>query len=361
MAKITIADVARAAGTSPGTVSKVLNEREGQDTISKACRKRVLDACEKLNYVRQHAARSLRTGRSYALGALLSTKSDYRTDTRLQQMQFYAPLLSGMLNAAGRQGLELVAVAGRGRMTPMENALHLLDSGRIEGLIVSAAHGAALSSVAPAVLVKRPIVVVVRPTEMPLAQVLIDDLCAMPEVLDHLHEFGHERIAWVGPAPDADIYARRREDVYRSWMREHGFEPTVINLDGPPAIADVAFSTAVTRLSEPLLEAIPRSPRPTALFCYNEAWAMAAYRACASLGLGIPGDMSVVGFDNIYSATAVPAMSVISLDLDRAGARAVELLAEVAAGKREFKNLAGTVEYVPTSYVRRESVAHALE
>jgi DNA-binding LacI/PurR family transcriptional regulator len=361
MAKVTMKDVARAAETSPATVSKVLNGRAEEEAISEACRRRVMAACRELGYVRQHAARSLRTGRSYALGGLLAMSGGCRDDGSLERMQFHAPLLAGMLGAANEQGLELIAVAEREGRGPLENGLHLLETGRIEGLIVPGLYARRPEVVRAMEESGRPIVLALWECESRLPQVLVDDVSAIPEVLDHFHELGHRRIAWMGPAAEEDIYCGRRERVYRDWMKDRGLLEAVLNPHPPTGPLTGAFGERVRSLVDPVHGLIQHKPRPTALLCYNEAWAVAAYHAAQRLGLSVPEDLSVVGFDNIYGATALPPLSVVSLDLDRVGKRAVQILADVAAGKVRYDDLTGTIEQVPTSYVRRSSVAPAPE
>jgi DNA-binding LacI/PurR family transcriptional regulator len=354
-------DVARAAETSPATVSKVLNGRADEEAISEACRERVMAACRELGYVRQHAARSLRTGRSYALGGLLAMNGGCRDDGSLERMQFHAPLLAGMLGAANEQGLELIAVAEREGRSPLENGLHLLDTGRIEGLIVPGIYARRPEVVRAMEESDQPIILALWKCDTRLPQVLVDDLSAIPEVLDHFLELGHCRIAWMGPAAEDDVYSGRRERVYRRWMKDNDREPTVLNPEPSVGPLTGPFGERVRTLTGPVYELIRREPRPTALLCYNEAWAVAAYHAAERLGLSVPDNLSVVGFDNIYGATALPPLSVISLDLDRVGARAVHILADVAAGNIDYADLTGLIEQVATSYVRRESVVHAPE
>jgi LacI family transcriptional regulator len=357
MSKVTMKDVAQAAGTSPATVSKVLNGRAEEEAISKACRERVMSACRQLGYVRQHAARSLRTGRSYALGGLLAMSGGCRDDGSLERMQFHAPLLAGMLGAANEHGLELIGVAERGGRSALENGLHLLENGRIEGLIVPGIYAREPEVVRAMEESGRPIVLALWKCESRLPQVLVDDLSAIPGVLDHFHELGHRRIAWMGPPAPDDIYSERRERVYRGWMEQKGLMPAALNPEPSVGPLQGSFGERVQTLIEPVHRLIQSEPRPTALLCFNEAWAVAAYHAGERLGLRVPRDISVVGFDNIYAATALPPLSVISLDLDRVGARAVDILAAVAGGKTAYDDLTGRVEHVPTSYVRRESVA----
>ena len=350
-------DVARVAATSAPTVSKVLNGRADAEAISHACRERVLAACRKLGYMRQYTARSLRTGRSYALGGLLAMNGGCRDDRSLEQMQFHAPLLSGMLGAANEHGLELIAVAEREGLSPLENGLRLLDSGRIEGLIVPGVYARRPDVVRAMEESGYPIVLALWQCETSLPQVVVDDLSAIPEVLDHFRELKHRQIAWLGPAGEDDIYSARRERIYRDRMKAHRLHPAVLNPQPAVGPLNGSFGDRVRTLIDPVLERLRRDPRPTALLCYNEAWAVAACHTAERLGLSVPDDLSVVGFDNIYGATALPPLSVISLDLDRAGARAVEILVDVAAGNVDYRDLRGSIEQVPTSYVRRASVA----
>jgi LacI family transcriptional regulator len=301
----------------------------------------------------------LRTGRSYALGGLLAMDGGSRDDASLERMQFQAPLLAGMLGAANDRGLELIAVAARDGRSPLESGLQLLGTGRIEGLIVPGRYARKPELARSMEEAGRPIVLALNWCDSSLPRVVVDDLSAIPEVLGHFHELGHRRIAYMGPAAGDDIFSSRREQVYCRWMRDSGLKPNVLNPEPRAGSLTGPFGDRVRRLTDPALSAIEVDPRPTALLCFNEAWAVATCSAADALGLRVPEHLSVVAFDNIYATTSRPLLSVVSLDIDRVGARAVEILADVAAGKTDFRDLIGTVEQVPTSYVRRESVGRA--
>jgi LacI family transcriptional regulator len=142
-----------------------------------------------------------------------------------------------------------------------------------------------------------------------------------------------------------------RLDGYKQVLREHD-----IAVD-ESLIAQAASETlpgyALAR------ELLSRSDRPTALFCYNDRMAMGAYRAATELGLDIPGDLSIVGFDNqeLIAANLFPGLTTVALPHYEMGAWAVKTLVQLLNGQADYKQLADTPTRLDCPLVIRGSVA----
>ncbi len=361
MARVTMKDVAREASTSSATVSKVLTQGPESSLITDECRRRVLAACEKLGYVRQHAARSLRTGRSFAIGGMMAMQLDPREPRALEVIQFHAPTMAGMLTAAHRRALQFVAIAGNDGATPLDTCMTYLRERRIDGLIVPGAYPLQRSELAELSRQGLPVVFAGWPTdETALARVQPDDCSAIPEALAHFRSLGHKRIAWLGPEDDDLIYASRRRESLESLLHDQGLAPLSYMPCPEPPKQKLTIDEHIRQLVDPLSSLLTElDPRPTAMLVYDEFWALALYAACARLNLKIPEDMSVITFDDIYAATALPALSVISLELFDVGAKALDVVADVAEKKRKLDADHPIDEYVATRLILRDSTTTA--
>ncbi len=357
MRRVSMKDVARHAGTSPATVSKVLNDGVESDRISKDCRRRVLAACRKLGYVRHRAARSLRTGRSFAIGGLLAMQVLDPGDARSQEtLQFHAPLQAGMLSAASRCGLHLVAIPGGGSRSPAERALEQLREGCIDGLVVAGFNWPPAEPVVRRVWPQWPVVVAGGPPSLDVPNVRVDDLAPVGDAMEHLYALAHRAIAWTGPSEGPGSYPAERRRTYREWMQARGLRPQDLRAKPGPGADREPISTRIQHLVPQLAQALRgASPAPTGVLAYNDAWALAVYRACAWLGLRVPDDLSVIGFDDVYAAAAMPPLTTVSLELYRVGERAVERLVRMAAGEPEDSR----TDCVPARLVLRNSTAPA--
>ncbi len=354
MARVSIADVAREAGTSPGTVSKVLNDGPESDRISEGCRRRVLKACESLGYVRNHAARSLRTGRSFAIGGLLSSpRSGSRGERAAEDIQFYAPFQAGMLEAATRYGLQLIALAGNEDASPAEVAVSQLRRGRIDGLVIHTVQWRRSAPVVRELWPEWPVVVAPAPAGLDIPHVGVDDLAGVVEGLEHLYGLGHRAIAWVGPeGAEAGSYPALRQEKYVEWMNTRGLRPVVLRANLREDMAGQPLGARAMALGGPLVEGLSEASA-TAVLAYNDEWAMGVYAACARLGLQVPHDLSVVGFDDVHAAAAMPPLTTLSLGLYRVGERAVERLVRMVEGKPDDPD----AHPVPARLVVRDSTA----
>ncbi len=300
----TIRDVARAAGVSVATVSRVLNDNV---RVKSETRVRVKQAATQLDYTPNEAARSLITSRTHALGVLLPDLYG----------EFFSEVLRGVDLRARRDGLHLLVSSSHADSADLVGALRAMR-GRIEGLIVMA------PDLDTASLVKAagpgfPLVLLdpgVR--AVGVDSISIDNLGGAATAVTHLLDLGHRRIATIaGPTQNAD--ARQRLDGWRKSLETRGITP------------DPAF---VTRgdFTEPsgyaaVARVLALRPRPTAIFVANDYMAIGAMSALAQAGLRVPEDMAVVGFDDIAMARYLnPPLTSVNVDLLDLGARAVQRL-----------------------------------
>ncbi len=356
--RVTIHDVAREARTSISTVSKVLSNGSETGRISADCAKRVDKARAKLDYVPNRAGRSLRTGRSYAMGGLVGMKDEGRVSPF--QVNFYAPVTSGMLSAASRLGLQFVAIPHGAGGNGVDTGLEYLRRGRIDGLVVSGSYYADWSRLAPHMKKGMPVVLAGWPVpENVPVRVDIDTVTPMGKAVDMLLGLGHGDIAWIGPSSETNVYSERRRKGFELIMSERGIASRILYLQNEGKAENL--EDKVSDIVPGLVPLMKSKDRPTAVIAFNEAYGIALYEACGICGLRVPRDISVVGFDDIYAAGTLPAMTVVSLELFEVGARALELTAAMADGTRKPDSEGCLVEFVPGRLVVRNSTGPAPE
>lgn len=310
MKQPTIIDVARRAGVSKSLVSLVMR---GSDGVSEERRTAVLEAAAELGYRTNAVARSLVERRSHVIGIVLSDLHN----------PFFADLIDGIEEVAVTNGYRAVIAAAFLNAQRESTAVETLLQMRVDGLIMA---GATVSLTEIEQAAKRvPMVLVARPTRSPLMDsVRNDDVLGAAAVVDHLVELGHERIAHIhaGTAPGA----RERRQGYEGGMRRHGLHDRVASIQGGYTHAEglEAMGTMLTRQA-----------LPTAVFVANDTAAIGALEALDAAGVHVPGDMSVVGYDNLpISGLHRIALTTVDQPTGQMGRKAVELLIERLDGER---------------------------
>lgn len=283
-------DVAARAGVSLGTVSNVLNRPE---RVSERTRRRVETAIETLGFVRNESARQLRGGGSRTLAyVVLDTSNPFFTD-----------VARGIQETADAHGL-VVYLCNSGDDADREAAyLDLLEQQRVEGVLITPADAA---DPGIAALARRgmPVVVVDRGAGPDRCSVTVDDVLGGDLAATHLLDTGHERIAFIGGPRTLGQVADRIAGAERALARAGHGTLTVL----PTGRLDVAEG----RRAGERLAGLPASRRPTAAFCANDLLALGLLQQMVRLGIRVPEEMAIVGYDDIEfaEAAAVPLTSV---------------------------------------------------
>lgn len=323
--RATIAEVAAEAGVSIATVSRVLTNTK---PVRPETRRRVLEAAAALDYVPSGPARALAGSPTGMLGLLM---------TDLTQ-PFYTELANAIESEAQARGYTLMLANGAGDSGREASYLDLLAQRRVDGILV-ASRGVTTRHIDW--LRRAPVEVVLVTCEapgVPLPAIVAASQAGAAMAADHVLGLGHRRIGEiVGPAVSASSPERHAGVVgalAAAGIAERDL--AVEACDGDVAGGRVA--------AEALLA---RTPRPTAILCYNDLVAVGALHAIAAAGLSCPGDVSVVGFDDIPIAAMVsPALTTVAQAVDDMARWAVDrITAQIAANRGE-----GTVE--PPEVVR---------
>jgi len=320
---VTIEDVARRAGVSVSTVSRVLN-RKGR--ISQQTRQRVFDIARELEYPVGPAQTASRR-RTNTIGIMFN-----RRLRSLLSDPFYGLVMVGVEESLRQDGYQ-VFFSTLGEHDDDIAAIQGFASGRrADGLILAGCDvereyiDRIMSLGIPLVLVDNNIVSPKVPC------VMTDNTAGAREAVEHLIDLGHNDIAFVsGPLTHSSLFERYQG--YRQAMEAHGLpvrqELSVIYEDVSSFSVDGGFEAA-TRLMN-------RSRRPTAIFAANDPLALGAMKAALSLGLTIPRDLSIVGFDDVEAAAHTsPPLTTVRVDKTDLGRHAARLLSELIDGGSDY-------------------------
>ncbi|MDT3445579.1 LacI family DNA-binding transcriptional regulator [Pseudofrankia sp. BMG5.37] len=288
-----IKEVAAAAAVSLGTVSNVLNRPQ---LVSPRTRARVERAMEELGFVRNESARALRAGSSRILAYVMLDPSN----------PFFTDVATGIEEVAAAADLS-VFLCNSGEDAAREaRYLDLLLEQRVQGVLITPVDAAneRLRTLpargTPVVLVDR----VAGAGEG--CSVSVDDVLGGELAATHLLERGHERIAFIGGPDTLNQVRDRRAGALRALERA-GLPP-----DRLTVLATGALTVAEGRGAAERLVGLPAARRPTAAFCANDLIALGLLQMCVRLGVAVPGDCAIVGYDDIdfAAAAAVPLTSV---------------------------------------------------
>lgn len=287
-ARPTMRDVADRVGLSRQLVSIVLRGAEG---ASEESRERILAAARELGYHPDDSARLLRRRRSGQIGVLFTMRQPFEVD-----------LVDALYRQAARHGFHLVlSTMGFGRSQRV--ALDELMRQRLEALIVLAAEGGA--GVIEGMPEGLPIVLLGGPGAVGRHdEVRVENESGIAQAVDHLVGLGHRRIAYVGPTEGPNAAARLTG--YRTAMAGHGLEREI-------DVVDSAYTEEGGHAAA--LEFLARPERPTALVCANDRCAFGVMWTMVRAGIRVPGDISIVGFDD-SSVARLPFVDLTSVHPD---------------------------------------------
>ncbi|WP_026234941.1 LacI family DNA-binding transcriptional regulator [Calidithermus timidus] len=310
--KVTLAHVARLAGVSMITVSKVLNNK---GRISEATRARVLQAASQLGYVANTAARSLRGRPTQILGMVIPELVS----------PYFAEVARAAADAASQMGYDLAVFTTSRDPERERERVGTLLGGLADGLVFVVPIGAA-GFLATLERSRSPVVLVNHfgaPTHLPVVRA--DSFEGSLAAVRHLMALGHRRIGFVGGASHSSQAAERLR-AYRECMMAAGLWDEQLVRPG-----DFTQQRGVEAGHELLSLENP----PTAIFAASDLTAFGVIAAARSRGLQVPEDLSVVGFDDIPAAAhSHPGLTTVAHPIPAMAQAAVELIARAMAGEK---------------------------
>lgn len=310
---VSIKDVAKAAGVSHSTVSRAL---AGHPRIPAETRARIERLAQEMGYIPSAVARGLAMQQRRTLGVIVASLTD----------PYASEVVSGIEAAARAQDFTVILTSSGGDAARELAAVQTMVGQRVDGLILVSARSGELTlpllSRAPF-----PIVLVNSPQRgARVYSVSSDNAHGAALAVDHLFELGHRRVAIIG-GPIESASARERLAGYRATLAAHDLkvdEALLLAGDGTPAAGEKGLRH---------LMALPANRRPTAIFCYNDLTAIGALHAAHRLGLAVPAELSLVGFDNIaLSALSWPPLTTVDQRKQEMGRLAAHIILDLLAG-----------------------------
>jgi LacI family transcriptional regulator len=331
--KITIKDVALASGCSVGTVSHVLNGREGVKPGSTAA---ILAAIERLGYKPDAIARGMRTGQTRVVAMVAR--------------DFTNPLFHVVMQSVEREleraGYTLLVVNTKNRLSREIDLVHMLIDRRVDGLILSPGGDDGADLVKAATRANVPVVALDREMPAPADRVMSDHAKGVRTATRYLLELGHRRIALM--TGSLEIFtARSRVAGYVDAMREAG-----IGDDGIEILAGSFDREYGAFAAESLLT---RDRPPTAIICGGVPLLLGLLPIVSERQIHIPEALSIVCCDDCDVARLYrPAITIVNRNLDHVGEHAAALLIQRLQGQRDT---APRTIYIGTEVVLRDSCA----
>ncbi|PQZ88121.1 LacI family transcriptional regulator [Arthrobacter sp. MYb227] len=323
-----MADVAREAGVSSQTVSRVAN---GLSNVEESTKKRVLDAMAKLGYRPNRAARALKSGRFKSIGVImftLSTFGNMRT-------------LDAIATAASRAGYSVTLIPLTDPTTgKVSGAYHQLREQQVDGVvIIFEAH--LLDHTDIELPEDLPAVIIDSNTGSGYSVVDTDQQQGARLATQHLLDLGHHQVWHIG-GPASSFSALHRAESWKQTLEQAGITPPVVTHGDWSA--ESGYQIGIQ---------LGKNTQVSAIFAANDQMALGAMRAMHELGRSIPEDVSIVGFDDLEeSASFWPPLTTIRQDFNTVGRLSIENLLKQIAGNTSVRDVS-----VPTELMVRKSTA----
>ena len=304
---------------SQTTISLVLNNSPSAKSIPPETRQRVLDAAEKLNYRPNYFARSLRQSRSMSVGVLAPDLSE----------GYFTRVMSGVVEELNHARYFYFTACHDWDRKLMEEYPRMLVERAVDGFL--------LLNTPAEIDVPVPVVAIsAHGTEANVTHIVVDHRKAAELALGHLYELGHRRIAFMrGPKaiPDSEFRWEGIEQAAAGLGLE--LHPALVTrIESENGGGSWSEKTGSHPMSpeigyKPMKELLEKTRAFTAVFCFNDIAAIGAIRALAEAGVSVPGDVSVVGFDDILSAAyCTPSLTTVRQPLNEMGKMGARILLE---------------------------------
>src|ERR1035437_1177653 len=326
---------------SQTTVSLVLNNSPSAKSIPEETRQRVMEAAQRLNYRPNYLARSLRQRRSMSVGVLAPDLSE----------GYFTSVMSGVVQELTAAHYFYFTACHDWNPELIEQYPRMLVERAVDGFLL-------LNTPADEIQVPVPVVAISAHSAVEnVTNIILDHHLAVEQALTHLTQLGHRKIAFMrGPRaiPDSEF----RWEAIRQVAREIGLKldpELVIRIDSAGWSMKTGYHPMAPEIGFKPMQALLEKTRDfTAIFCFNDIAAIGAIRALKDVGLSVPGDVSVVGFDDIQSAAyTTPSLTTVRQPLMEMGKRGAQVLLErIANREREYPT---EIVMVPELVVREST------
>ena len=329
--QVSLLDVATRAGCSTASVSRVLNQPE---RVKEALRARVQEAMRGLGYVPNSAARALRSRRTHIMGIVIPTLN----------YAIYARLVEGLQQRLSHHGYSLLVATSEYDLPAEEERARVLIERGVEGLVlIGDAHRPELYQQLHNTGIPYVNTYVYRSEEIHPC-IGFDNRRATAEVAEYLLALGHRNFGVISAITAGNDRAAERVAGVRTTLESHGLRLSAA------AVYERPYSIASGREGFRYLQELPQPP--TAIVCGNDILAIGALMEARALGVAVPDQVSIVGFDNLELAANVePPLTTVDVPATEMGERAADFLAARVAGQSVLQSL----NIQPTLIVRRTS------
>jgi LacI family transcriptional regulator len=342
----TLYDVARAAGVSTATVSRVVH---GQERVRPATRRRVLEVIEALGYIPNGAAQSLAQRRKEVIGLVAVESRGPETDVERQGFLFIEEVLRGMERSLSELGWSVLISFLRAADLPSAYQRMQKISAKVDGLVI--AEGIIGQEQLALLAARVPIALIAAyPDELRADVVGADNRAGTKAAVAHVVEqHGRTRLFYIaGPAEAPDALERR--SAFEEAVAEHPEATAAGCYEG--SFAAISGQLAVRELLAGRHSGLAGGQLPDAILCGNDQTAIGAMRELQAAGIRVPADVAVIGFDDMHlGALLAPALTTIRQPMRLLGERACSLLLERIANPA----LPHRAERLPTELIIRES------
>jgi DNA-binding LacI/PurR family transcriptional regulator len=329
---------------SQTTVSLVLNNSPSAKSIPLETRTRVIEAAERLNYRPNYFARSLRQSRSMSVGVLAPDLSE----------GYFTRVMSGVVEELTHAHYFYFTACHDWKRELIEQYPRMLVERAVDGFLL-------LNTPADYITVPVPVVAISAHSVLPnVTNIVLDHHRAVEQALHHLYELGHRRIAFMrGPRAIPDSEFRWESIQQVAAEMDLRIDPAhVTRIDAAGWSMKTGYHPMAPEIGyKPMQALLEKSRDFTAIFCFNDIAAIGAIRALKDAGLSVPGDVSVVGFDDILSAAySTPSLTTVRQPLLEMGKRGAEILLDRIANRE--KEYPAEIVVAP-EFVVRESTGPA--
>jgi LacI family transcriptional regulator len=308
---------------SQTTVSLVLNNSPSAKSIPQETRKRVEEAAERLNYRPNYFARSLRQSKSMSVGVLAPDLSE----------GYFTRVMSGVVEELTAAHYFYFTACHDWKRELIEKYPRMLVERAVDGFLL-------LNTRADQISVPVPVVAIsAHSAAKDVTNIVLDHHQAVEQALTHLYALGHRRIAFMrGPRAIPD--SKFRWESIQQVAGEMGIKidpALVIGIDSDGGSMKTGYHPMAPEIGyKPMHALLKKTHDFTAIFCFNDIAAIGAIRALKDAGLSVPGDVSVVGFDDIQSAAyATPSLTTVRQPLTEMGKRGAQVLLERIANREK--------------------------
>lgn len=316
--KVSIEDIARKAGVSHSTVSRALRD---SPLISTKVREEIKKLAQEMNYVPNAIAQSLQNKRTYTVGVVVTSIAD----------PFFGELVEGIEQVARQAGLNVLLSASHGDFEQEIAAIENFNYRRVDGILIADSRINKEYTKQLTQLTVPTVLINIATEELgdTFHSVALDDRLGGTLAVKHLIDLGHTCIGYLGVG-DGSKADKHRLEGYRNALNQAGIlenpDWVVIPHQDHKTIKDIDLGK---KMLPQLIKA-----EVTAIFCYNDMVAVGALLACRELGISVPQDLSLVGFDNIaLSSYVTPPLTTVSQRMLEMGKLAMTMLLDLFQDK----------------------------